>query len=370
MILSFLPTVNASAKVDMSILNYITEDGNLTDSGFEVLRNMSTSNGYTNVSSKIAVIEQKIYERSELISQINANPDLSANEKKHLENGINKISKELEKLGVSDTVPDKIKKSLSEQLSSRDMGVMAESPVSYFDFYENIFQISSYEASYTYNGKSYRFCSINLEDKPYSKGYLSRIYRPDILVKGSLYDINALNQYLAGGIAYAAKKANQAIPYPVPYVKNIINSILSFIPDTQKPMYLLHGSNVHLIPTIVVNEYVRYIYVYNPNNDEWILSGGGNYANTITTNEIFYNPGGGIIHQSRDNVAYFYGTYNLLYQDAVAWYDLQKDLGMYYEPLDGVLKTIDIDYEENYSSQRLITLNLCGDKYPGNIVLY
>lgn len=347
-------------------MNYITENGNLNDEGFEILRNMATTNGYVN-DDRIDKIEKILFERSELISQFNLNPELSSSDKKVLEDEINRLSKELEELGVSDTVPEEMQKSLYDQLYSHDIGVMAIPPVNYFDFYKDIFNISAYESSYTYNGKSYRFYSINLEDKPGSKRYLSRIYYPTIIVKGSLYDINALNRYVASAIVYAASKGTARIKNE--YVRTGIDKILSFIPDSIKPNYLIHGSNVHLIPTIRVMEQIRYIYVYDQNSDQWILSGAGSYAKTIVDNLIYYRPSSNIESIYRQDTNYIYGNYNLLYQEAIAWYDLQKDLGIYFEPLDGVLKEIEIDYEEN-SKQRIYTINLCGDKYPGNIVLY
>lgn len=205
---------------------------------------------------------------------------------------------------------------------------------------------------------------INKTRKDYVYEKISVIFLACLMI----FATKSTNQYLLSGLKMAAKKANSYNPYS--FVRIGINAIISMVPNVQ-PQYLITGSNkVHCIPYVSKDEYIRYIYVYDQDIDEWRLCGAGNYARCNITNDIFTRPSSVIVSTRVYNLQYFYGSYNTIREEAVYWFAAQKQSGITAAPIDGVLKTIDLDYEENSSSMRIISINLAADQYPGNISLY
>ncbi len=366
MIFTTASTGFASSENDKPFKNFVTDDGRLTESGYTEIKNNATKYVYTE-DKRVDQIENLMSKRNEVIAEINHNSDLTYNDKKKLESELKKLNNQLKKLGVMDGVPEEIKRVPSTSQVYSSISTQAVPPISYFDFYSSALNVTSWEASYTYNGKSYRTCTVNLQDKSGGMKYLSKVYQTDKVVKGSLYDLNQVNSFLLSGIKMAAKKANSYNPFIQARIG--INILISMIPNYQ-PQYLITGSVVHTIPSVSKDEYIQYVYVYDDSVGDWRLCGAGNYAYCTISNIIYTRPGSVIIPNYLTKVQYFYGTYNTLRQESVYWFAAQKQAGIQGAPLDGVLKTIDIDYEENSSLMRIISINLAADQYPGLINLY
>ncbi len=357
----------AAPLIDKTSTDFITNDGKLSESEYDIIKNKAAKYVYTK-DTRVNQIEKLIYDRNELIIKINDNPGLSLNEKKMLENDLKKVNNELKKLGVMDGVPDEIKRVETTEQVNTPITARTVYPTSYFDFYSSVLDISSWEASYTYNGVSYRTCTVTLQEPANSMNYLSKIYNPNVVVKGTLTNLSQVNQYLLSGLKMVAKKANSYNPFV--QARIAINALVSLIPNVQ-PQYLITGSGVvHHIPTVRKHEFIRYIYVYDADVDEWRLCGAGNYAYCIIANDIYTKPGSTIIRNPIDKTQYFYGTYDTIRQESVYWFAAQKQAGISAAPIDGVLKNIDIDYEEGSTSMRILSINLAADQYPGLINLY
>lgn len=358
---------------------YISEVEEVNDTSNTGNSSFQTPLMYCNESERVNLIDQKLEERSMVISQINHSSELSSTEKEELEAKLNLLNSELAELGVINDVPDEIKESRTNYpASNTNLAAMkskakaaaktAVYPTTYFDFYKNAINVSSYESSYTYNGVSYRTCTVYLTDKPSSYEHLSKVYIVNKVLQGKLKDITMVEQFTQSTIIMLLEKGASYIPQP--YIKYPALAILSKIPDYE-PQYMVTSNDKTLILNEVgVDEYIRYIYVYDEQNNDWILSGAANQGICNQAFKIWYRPANKLKYENVKKELYFYGDYSTIRQDSVAWFALNKQIGCNsFAPLDGVIKRVNLSYNGLSSKTDLVSINLCADQYPGYINL-
>lgn len=236
-----------------------------------------------------------------------------------------------------------------------------------FSMFEQIYDITQYSTTRQVNGLTYTACIVEVEDNGTGNGLIRRTYENDYVVKGKITNEYTASYFLESAISFGIDMAVSSIDAP-PVASYVVSTLISSVVPTSEPYKLLTGTDVCVLQQTVVDEYARFVYVYD--ESDWKYAGCTNYAIQYALLSFTYLSGENVKQYAKTMTTYqnhsSSGTYISSITDIVNNYVVQKALGNT-TPLDLRMSYSKVNFSENTGSgttEREIT------KFPTKTPLY
>lgn len=231
-----------------------------------------------------------------------------------------------------------------------------------FSAYSLIYNINSYYNHFTVDGEPYTLYTVHVSDKAWNN--LSyQLYNP-IVVQGNIVNLNAANQFVESIIKFTASTAAGNIPSPAASLT--VSAIIDMMPNIVPTINYIHGQNVLTITPTYVDEFVKYVYAYDEENDDWVLVLSANRAKVLYQTNICYKDSYGYTANSHSTYTITpYLDYNLYTFEQIVSRFLFMQQANITNPVNLIYSKIDLNLSTGASQQHKYTFYLHGDVWPG-----
>ncbi len=266
-----------------------------------------------------AKIESLLQQRRELKYCLSYSNELS--EKMKYQIALNNIEEELLLLGVT----------INSKSSENSLLRATVNDLPSFSMFEKTYDITQYNTTRTVNGTQYTVHIVDVSDNGSGNGLIRVTYENDYIVKGKITNLSDSEKLFQSLISFGIDMAVSSLEVPEP-ASYAISKILGNLVPQSEPYRLLTGTNVCVLEQTIVDEFARFIYVYDTAKQEWAYVACSNYV--IQYANFLYTYLGGkevksylwesktYLNHSQD------GTYISAVTQAVNWYIIEKGLGV------------------------------------------
>lgn len=197
----------------------------------------------------------------------------------------------------NEEVPEELQELMMENVNFPSVGgsVAMLSGIDYwdtapsFDIFSEVCDITVVKSHTYYNEHKYYVYEVTLNNKEIQG--LSSVYTDTVVLQGEINNVNAADNFAKASISWAA---NAILSAAIPNVYSLAISTLTSAIISYTAQNVVHGENVLTANNFAVDEYARYIYISDSEDENhvWKLATVANKAYVQYRLNLFYKASG------------------------------------------------------------------------------